>query len=77
MLSVEFNMLDFNPDFPTNPKTTGQKIRMARMDKGLKIKELASLLNLNPQTIIKWELENVKPVGNSVKALEKILGFHS
>jgi ribosome-binding protein aMBF1 (putative translation factor) len=39
-------MLDFNPDYPSNPKTQGQRIRKARMNKGLQIKELASILKL-------------------------------
>jgi DNA-binding XRE family transcriptional regulator len=74
-LLVEFNMLDFNPDYPSNPKTRGQKIRNAKKDKGLQIKELATILKLNPQTIIKWELENVKPEDRNIEALEKILNI--
>jgi ribosome-binding protein aMBF1 (putative translation factor) len=69
-------MLDFNPEYPSKPKTQGQRNRKARMNKGLQIKELASILKLNPQTIINWELENVKPEDKNREALENFLGVH-
>jgi ribosome-binding protein aMBF1 (putative translation factor) len=69
-------MLYFNPYYPSNPKTRGHRIRKARMNKGLQIKELASILKLNPKTIIKWEFENVKPEGINAEALENFLGVH-
>lgn len=70
---THFNTLEFNPEYPANPKTRGERIRKARMDMGLQIKELASLLNACPQSVIQWELENIGPVGRNVKALERVL----
>ena len=42
------------------------------MDKGLTIKELASLLDVTEDTVINWEIRNIKPQGKSV---ERVNGF--
>ena len=39
------------------------------MDRGMMIRELAALVGVSPDTIINWELRDVKPMG---KNLEKI-----
>jgi hypothetical protein len=31
---IEVNLLDFNPKYPKNPQTLGERIRKVRMDKG-------------------------------------------
>ena len=35
-----------NEDYPVDPKTFGEKLRKARMDAGLMIKELAALVGV-------------------------------
>jgi hypothetical protein len=50
-----------DPTYPRNPKTFGQKLRKKQMDLGLEIKELAGLINVTSDTIINWELRDVKP----------------
>jgi DNA-binding transcriptional regulator YiaG len=50
----------------------GEKIRKARMDKGLMIKELASQLGVTEDTVINWEVRGRKPVGRN---MEKVVGF--
>jgi hypothetical protein len=45
-LELSLNLNDFNPKYPKNPRNLGQKIRKARMDRGLMIKELASQLGV-------------------------------
>ncbi len=65
-------MLDFNPKYPQNPQNLGEKIRKARMDKGLLIRELASQLGVTEDTLINWEVRDVQPVGRN---LERVRGF--
>jgi len=43
------------------------------MDLGLKIKELARMLHVRPDTIINWELRNVKPGGKNLRMAKKFL----
>ncbi len=43
------------------------------MDLGLQIKELAKLVNVTSDTIINWELRNVKPVEKNWTMVKKFL----
>lgn len=72
-LSIEINLLEFNPKYPKNPKTLGEKIRKARMDKRLEIKELAAIIGVAPDTVINWEIRGVKPRKKVYKRLRKNL----
>ena len=49
------------PTYPIKPKTFGQKLRNKRMDLALEIEELAEFLGVDQDTVINWELRNVKP----------------
>ena len=71
-LDIEVNLLDFNPRYPKNPQTLGERIRKARMDKGLLIRELAALLRVTEDTVINWEIRGIKPEGRN---LEKVKAF--
>jgi ribosome-binding protein aMBF1 (putative translation factor) len=71
-LEVEVNLLDFNPKYPKNPQNLGQKIRKARMDKGLMIKELAEQIGVAEDAVINWEVREVKPAR---KNMAKIKAF--
>jgi hypothetical protein len=42
-LEIEINLLDFNPKYPKNPQTLGEKLRKARMDRKMTLKEVAAL----------------------------------
>jgi DNA-binding XRE family transcriptional regulator len=59
--------LDLNPAYPKEPKNLGEKIRKARMDRGLMVKELADIIGVTEDTIINWELRNIKPRGENAK----------
>jgi DNA-binding transcriptional regulator YiaG len=65
--------LPANPTYPTNPKTFGQELRKKPMDLGLQIKELAKLVHVTCDTIINWELGNVKPSGKNLRMVKKFL----
>ena len=71
------NLLEFNPTYPKNPKTLGEKIRKARMDRGLTIKQAASLIGVNVSMIVKWELKNVQPVNAALEQIKAVLGIDS
>lgn len=72
---IEVNLLDFNPKYPKNPQTLGERIRKARMDKGLMIKELAQLIGVTEDTVINWEIRNIKPIGSSMEKLKATLNL--
>ncbi|GAH98770.1 unnamed protein product, partial [marine sediment metagenome] len=46
-----------------------------RMDLGLQIKELARLVRVTSDTIMNWELRNVKPSGVNLRMVKKFLEF--
>jgi hypothetical protein len=71
-LELSLNLNDFDPKYPKNPRNLGEKIRKARMDKGLMIKELASELGVTEDTVINWEVRGRKPVGRN---MERVRGF--
>ena len=50
VFTVEINRLLLNPAYPKEPKTFGERIRKARMDKGLLIRELATLVGVTADT---------------------------
>ena len=71
----EVNLLELNPAYPKDPKTLGERIRKARMDRSMMIKELAALIGVSPDTIINWELRGVKPtLKRHRKGLVEFLG---
>ena len=72
-LDLTINLLELNPAYPKEPKTLGEHIRKARMDKGLLIRELAALVGVSPDTIINWELRGVKPFGTRLERVKEIL----
>ncbi len=74
VVSKEFNFIESNPAYPVHPKTFGQMLRKQRMDKGLFIKELAKIVGVSPDTIINWEIRNVKPFGRNLEKLRDFLG---
>ena len=71
---IEVNLLDFNPRYPKNPQNLGERIRKARMDKGLKIKELAEQIGVTEDTVINWEKRGIGPVGRNMVGVREFLG---
>jgi len=64
---------DFSPKYPKNPKTLGERIRKARIDKGFKIKALAKIIGVTPDSVINWEIRGIKPRNKVYKRLKEIL----
>jgi hypothetical protein len=71
-LEITLNLNDFNPDYPQSPRNLGERIRKARMDRGLLIRELASELGVTDDTVINWEVRHRQPQG---KSMERVRGF--
>ena len=74
-LELRLNLVELDPTYPKEPQTFGQSIRKARMDRRLMIKELAALVGVSADTIINWELRNVKPTGKGVEGLREVLNL--
>ena len=72
-LEIEINLLDFNPDYPKAPKTLGERIRKARMNKGLLIRELASYIGVAEDTVINWEIRGMKPRKGAMERIKSFL----
>lgn len=62
-----------DPTYPRNPKTSGQELSKKRMDLGLQIKELARLIHVRSDTIMNWEIMNVKPSEKNLRMVKKLL----
>lgn len=73
-LSLEIPKQIFNPDYPVKVKTLGDRIRKARMDAGLQIKDLAGILGVTNDTVINWELRNVVPCQRYQERVQGFLG---
>jgi len=43
------------------------------MDKGLMIKELAEIVGVTEDTVINWEIRNIKPEGKNLERLKAFL----
>ena len=67
-------MLDFNPKYPKEQKTLGEKIRKARMDKGLLQKELAEQIGVTKDTVRNWEIGRTEPIRESVEKIKEFIG---
>jgi DNA-binding transcriptional regulator YiaG len=63
----------FIKNYPASPKTLGERIRKARMDAGLQIKELAGMLGVTEDTVINWEIRGMKPLRREVR--DKVARF--
>jgi len=64
-----------DPTYPRDPIAFGQRLRKKRMDLGLEIKELARLIKVTSDTIINWELRNVKPTCRNLTMVKRLLGL--
>ena len=74
-LNIRLNLNDFNPKYPKNPQTLGEKIRKARMDRGLLIRELASQLGVTDDTVINWEVRDIKPREDDIERIKDFIGI--
>ena len=62
----------FIKDYPISPRNFGEKLRKARMDAGLKIKELANMLGVSEDTVINWEVRGITPTSQNLKEVKAL-----
>lgn len=74
---IEVDLLALDPKYPKAPKTRGEHIRKARMDRHMMVKELAERVGVVPETIINWEKRNLKPMRRSLERLRAVLGLEA
>jgi DNA-binding XRE family transcriptional regulator len=60
---------------PQNPQTLGEHLRLSRIDRGLKQTELADLLGVVYQTVVKWELNLIAISRKSRPRVVNFLGY--
>jgi len=63
----------FVKNYPLSPGNFGEKLRKARMDAGLMIKELAAILGVSEDTVINWEVRGVSPTSRNLERLDMVL----
>ena len=74
-LELSLNLVELDPAYPKEPHTVDEHIRKARMDRHLLIRELATLVGVSPDTIMNWELRNVKPTEKGMEGLREVLNL--
>ena len=68
-------MFDFDPRYPKNPQTLGEKLRKARMDKGMTVKEVAVLFGVTDTAVLNWEIRGKMPEASRMeRAMEFLSG---
>lgn len=72
-MNAEFNLLDLNPAYPKNPKTFGEKVKKARMERGLFMREFAEMVGVAEATVLNWERRGMVPAKAVVSRVEKFL----
>ena len=77
--SCPFNLshlkISYNPIYPTNPKTFGEKLRKWRLDNNITAKQLAKTLGVCKETVLNWERGKKKPLPSVLRKLVKITGI--
>jgi len=66
-LEIEVNTLEFDTRYPKNPQTLGEKLRKARMDRKMTLKEVAVLLGVSDTSVLNWEIRGKMPEASRMK----------
>ena len=72
---IEIDLVKLDPKYPKDPKTLGERIRKARMDRHMMAKELAQRISVVPETVTNWEKRNLKPTRRHLERLRTVLGL--
>ena len=72
-LEVEVNLLDFDSKYPKEPKSLGEKLRKARMDKKMTLKEVAALLGVSDTSVLNWEIRGKMPEEGKIKIVQEFI----
>jgi transcriptional regulator with XRE-family HTH domain len=66
-------VLDFDPRYPKNPQTLGEKLRKARMDRKMTLKEAAALFGVTDTSVLNWEIRGKIPEENRIKIVQEFI----
>ncbi|MBL7738491.1 MAG: helix-turn-helix domain-containing protein [Chitinophagaceae bacterium] len=66
--------LGYDP-FPHETKTLGGRIKTYRHQHGLSQEQFASLVHTDRSTVCIWETNQRLPVAETIRAIEKIIGY--
>ena len=72
-LEVEINVLDFDSRNPKNPQTLGEKLRKARMDKGMTVKDAAALFGIAGTSVFNWEIRGKIPDESGMERMKEFI----
>lgn len=56
-----------------NPGTLGQRIKTARDDAGVSIRQIATELDVDPRTVNRWQSDNATPSVERLLKLARLL----
>jgi transcriptional regulator with XRE-family HTH domain len=62
-------------EFPDAVKTLGDLLQMRRIERGLKLRNLATLLRVSSSTVSAWEHDRGMPSEEHLKTLTELLGL--
>ena len=62
----------FRKDYPENPKTFWEHLRKARIDVGLRIKDLAGMIGITEESAINWEIRGRVPRPKAREVLKQV-----
>ena len=71
---AEFDLSEFNPDYPKELRSWGEHIQKKRLDKGLTQFEVAEIIGVCEQSVWYWE-RGREPELRHTPALIKFLGY--
>ncbi len=63
------------PDYPAKPRTVGEHLKKARLDRGLEQKAAAQAIGCDPGTLLNWEKGRVAPDVRFWQAILRFLGY--
>jgi len=63
------------PDYPATPRTVGEHLKRARLDRGIRQKEAPRMLGCGPGTLGTWEKGRVAPDVRFWPAILAFLGY--
>jgi transcriptional regulator with XRE-family HTH domain len=66
-------VLDFDPRYPKNPQTLGEKLRKARMDKGMTLKEAAAIFGVTGTAFLNWEIRGNLPEESRMEIVKEFI----
>ena len=60
---------------PTKPKTLGEHLKQARVEKGLTIKQAGQKLGAHYRSVVGWESDLCRPKPHHLEAIRAFLGY--